>query len=381
MSAIDILAIQAPLDYSDSGPGAVIVFSILSFFTTTVVILRFLAKRLTRQTLGADDWLCLAALLIHHAFMIASCVGVVQGGMRRDVRITAVENPNSVVIFFQCLFIAEVAYTYSSPLVKLSVLAFYWRIFPTSGMKLGCKIIGAMCIAWCIAVSILDFVQCRPLKAFWYLELRALPTTRCVDTVLHFLANSIANAFIDFLTISLPIYEVCKLHTSTERKFKVAFVFLLGGIALAASLVRTATTNVIWRKGLGNFTSKSNRKSLFASNLWSQAWRPYIEIYVAIIGACTPTLMPFYRKLRYGEYTASQTGVCSSKHTLGISVNGGIVSGKRVSRNGPQLSESTGSFLRLEEEARVGQSTHDDDGFGYPHNESYELDSVRLNRV
>lgn len=106
-----------------------------------------------------------------------------------------------------------------------------------------------------------------------------------------------------------------------------------------------------------------------------------IEIYVAIIGACTPTLMPFYRKLRYGEYTASQTGVCSSKHTLGISVNGGIISGKRVSRNGPQLSESTGSFLRLEEEARVGQSTHDDDGFGYPHNESYELDSVRLNQV
>lgn len=130
----------------------------------------------------------------------------------------------------QCLFIAEVAYTYSSPLVKLSVLAFYWRIFPTSGMKLGCKIIGAMCIAWCIAVSILDFVQCRPLKAFWYLELRALPTTRCVDTVLHFLANSIANAFIDFLTISLPIYEVCKLYTSTERKFKIAFVFLLGGM-------------------------------------------------------------------------------------------------------------------------------------------------------
>ncbi|KAK7219842.1 hypothetical protein V2G26_007845 [Clonostachys chloroleuca] len=343
MSAIDILAIQAPLDYSDSGPGAVIAFSILSFFTTTVVILRFLAKRLTRQTLGADDWLCLAALLIHHAFMIASCVGVVQGGMGRDVRITAVENPNSVVIFFQCLFIAE----------------------------LGCKIIGAMCIAWCIAVSILDFVQCRPLKAFWYLELRALPTTRCVDTVLHFLANSIANAFIDFLTISLPIYEVCKLYTSTERKFKIAFVFLLGGIALAASLVRTATTNVIWRKGLGNFT-----KQFVVAGVAT-----VIEIYVAIIGACTPTLMPFYRKLRYGEYTASQTGVCSSKHTLGISVNGGIISGKRVSRNGPQLSESTGSFLRLEEEARVGQSTHDDDGFGYPHNESYELDSVRLNQV
>jgi hypothetical protein len=106
-----------------------------------------------------------------------------------------------------------------------------------------------------------------------------------------------------------------------------------------------------------------------------------IEIYVAIIGACTPTLMPFYRKLRYGEYTTSQTGVCSSKHTLGISVSGGIVSGKRVSRNGPQLSESTGSFLRLEEEARVGQSIHDDDGFGYPHSESYQLDFVRRNRV
>ncbi|CAH0000743.1 unnamed protein product, partial [Clonostachys byssicola] len=363
MSAINITAIQTPIDYSDTGPGAVIACSILSVFTTTIVVLRFLAKRLTRQTLGADDWTCLAALLIHHALMIASCVAVVQGGMGRDARITVPENPHSAVILFQCLFVAEVTYTYSSPLIKISVLAFYWRIFPTAGMKLGCKIIGAMCIAWCVAVTIVDFIQCRPLEAFWYFELRTRPTTKCVDTVLHFLANSIANTFINFLTLSLPIYEVWKLHTSTERKFKIAFIFLLGGIAFAASLVRTATTNVIWREGLSNFT-----KQFMVTGIAT-----VIEIYVAIIGACTPTLMPFYRKLRYGEYTTSQTGVCSSKHALGISVSGGIVSGKRLSKNGPKLSESTGSFLRLEEEARVGQSTHDD-GFGYPHNESYQLD-------
>lgn len=46
--------------------------------------------------------------------------------------------------------------------------------------------------------------------------------------------------------------------------FKDIIVDMICNRALAASLVRTATTNVIWRKGLGNFTSKSNRKSLRA---------------------------------------------------------------------------------------------------------------------
>lgn len=94
----------------------------------------------------------------------------------------------------------------------------------------GCKILGSMCIMWFIAVFVLDFVQCRPLKAFWFIELQALPTTHCVDTILCILATSIANCIIDFFTLTLPIHEIMKLQMTTRRKINICFIFLLGSM-------------------------------------------------------------------------------------------------------------------------------------------------------
>lgn len=113
-----------------------------------------------------------------------------------------------------------------------------------------------MCIAWCIAITILNFVQCRPLEAFWFVELQALPTTKCLDPILCFLGNSIANCIIDFFTLTLPVHEVLKLHITTRRKINICCVFLLGGVAFAASVVRTVSTGQIYREGISNFTSK-----------------------------------------------------------------------------------------------------------------------------
>lgn len=98
---MDPSTIQPPLDYSDSGPGIVITVSILGFITSIVVVLRFWARRLTRQPFGLDDYLCLAALITQHVLMAGSCVSVVDGGVGRDMRITATEDPYSVVVLFQ----------------------------------------------------------------------------------------------------------------------------------------------------------------------------------------------------------------------------------------------------------------------------------------
>ncbi|KAI0379533.1 hypothetical protein F5Y04DRAFT_290390 [Hypomontagnella monticulosa] len=288
----DFSTVQPPLDYSDGGGvAAVICLSILAFFASVYVVLRFWARRLIRQPFGLDSYLCLAALLIHHAILAGSFVCILQGGLGRDMRITATEDPHSVVVLYQAIFVSKIAYTYCSPLIKLSVLAFYRRIFPTPVVKMGTNILGSACIAWCIAITVLDFIECQPLEAFWFVELQALPTTKCLDPILCFLANSIANSVIDFFTLTLPIHEVLKLQTTTVRKIQICSFFLMGSMALAASLVRTVSTGYIWKEGITNFT-----KQFFVSGVAT-----VVEIYAAIIGACLPTLVPVYRKLRHGD--------------------------------------------------------------------------------
>ena len=91
----------SPLVYSNRGPGIIIGCSILAFISTVVFILRCWARRLTRQAFALDDWLCLAALLIQHALLAAAGVMVVQGGLGRDIRLVATQNPHSIVVLFQ----------------------------------------------------------------------------------------------------------------------------------------------------------------------------------------------------------------------------------------------------------------------------------------
>ncbi|KAI0202651.1 hypothetical protein F4808DRAFT_68624 [Astrocystis sublimbata] len=349
-----------PLGITDSGLGIVISGSIVGFLATVTVALRLWARKLTRLPLGADDWLCIAALFFQHAVMIASSVAAVNGGLGRDMSVLALQYPDAVVVLFQSAFAGELGYTYSSPLIKLSVLVFYRRIFPTRAVRLGTLIIGTTCILWCIAITILDFIQCRPLKAFWYIELQALPTTHCINPIQSFLGNSLANSLIDLFTLTLPINEVLKLHTTTRRKINIALVFLLGGVAFAASAVRTVSTGVIIKKGYTNF-SKQFVLSLIAT---------VIEIYVAIIGACMPTLVPVYRRLRYGSPSSTRASGGSKEVSA---------SGKNL-KYWKQPRKHDGPFERLAEvDDGLVSTTHERPDHGQTGSgriESYALDSM-----
>jgi isoprenylcysteine carboxyl methyltransferase (ICMT) family protein YpbQ len=85
-------------------------------------------------------------------------------------------------------------------------------------------------ILWLIAVEVVTFLQCQPLQAFWTISMQLLPTTKCIDTILFFVANSISNCIIDFLVIVLPIPEILKLQVSRSKKWGLCGIFLLGGM-------------------------------------------------------------------------------------------------------------------------------------------------------
>ncbi|OTB11433.1 hypothetical protein K445DRAFT_26595 [Daldinia sp. EC12] len=281
---------QLPLDYSNSGPGIIVGSYVLALITTIIVALRCWARRLTSLPLGLDDYLILSCLLMHHLFVCFCTLVVIRGGLGRDMRIVA-QDPSAVVALFKFLFMAEISYAFSCTLVKLSVLAFYLKIFPTRTVRVISTTLGLISISWTIAMQVVNLLQCRPLKAFWYRELQQLPTTKCIDIILYFVGNSISNCVVDFCTIVVPVQEVLKLQISRSRKIGVCAIFLLSGIAFAASLTRTLCTAQMYKHGTHNFS-----KQFVAPGLAT-----IVEVYVAIVGACLPTLIPVYRKLRYAH--------------------------------------------------------------------------------
>ncbi|KAI0970079.1 hypothetical protein F4678DRAFT_473435 [Xylaria arbuscula] len=276
---------------SDDTVGIYICFLALSFFATLSVMLRFWARRLMCVSWQIDDYLALLALLIHHGFVPFLVIIVQLGGLGQDTRLYTMAHPNAAVIFYKCIFAGDVVYALTSPLIKLSVLAFYWRIFPTQTMKLACIALASLVIIWGIVIGVINFFVCKPLHAFWNLELQKSPGTKCVDIIGFWLGNSASNSAIDFATLTLPIHEVVKLHSSISKKIGICAVFLLGSVALAASLTRTISAIPLHKMEVTN-----PNQQLIIPGLST-----VVESYVAIIGACLPTLVPVYRRLRYGD--------------------------------------------------------------------------------
>jgi hypothetical protein len=92
---------ESPSNSTDETPGLIGFAVTLSFVTTVVVAARVWARKLIKQPLLLDDWLCLAALVFQHGLLAACFMAVIQGGVGRDMRTAATQNPNSARILYQ----------------------------------------------------------------------------------------------------------------------------------------------------------------------------------------------------------------------------------------------------------------------------------------
>ncbi|KAI1270139.1 hypothetical protein F5Y18DRAFT_4728 [Xylariaceae sp. FL1019] len=287
---------DSPIDYTNDGPGIVVGITILAFVSTVVVGLRLWSRRLMKAKLALDDYLAVAALVVSHVYYASAVATIIVGGVGRDYRLVTAEGPGKVEALFKTLLASEVLYGVSSPLIKLAVLALLWRVFPTPAMRIGCIVLTTLSILWFVAIEIVNFLQCVPLKAFWQVELQALPTTKCLNFLVYFLGNSIANTFIDFATLILPVREILKLQMTRSRKIAFSGVFLFGGITLGSSLARTIGLGLLVKHGATNFTKQFELAGAAS----------VVEIYAGVIASCLPLMMPIFRKMLHAVGLGTQ---------------------------------------------------------------------------
>jgi hypothetical protein len=62
-----------------------------------------------------------------------------------------ITNPLQAIAFLRNIYIGQILYTLSITTIKLSVLAFYWRLFEIKSRKF-IYVVTAASIAWCIAI-------------------------------------------------------------------------------------------------------------------------------------------------------------------------------------------------------------------------------------
>lgn len=260
---------------------------IAAYATTTglailAVVLRFVARKLAGAKLWWDDWLILAGLMISIGFT-ATIMFWISEGLGHYIGLVT---PAKLAASYELIFAGELIYLFAIGAVKLSLVAFYWRILAhSSRLRIVLYAFAAINIAWVVALFFTVLFQCLPIAAFWD---KTIENMNCgVDLKGMLIGNSIPNFASDVALVCLPLFYIPpRINTSTIQKAILYTIFALGFFVTIAPIVRLAllarldphSRNVTW-----DFVDYV---------IWTGA-----EINLGIVAGCLPSLRPVIAKL------------------------------------------------------------------------------------
>ncbi|KAK0662826.1 Acetylcholinesterase [Lasiodiplodia hormozganensis] len=161
-------------------------------------------------------------------------------------------------------------------LSKLSVTVQFFRIFVTPKTLLVTKCTIAFVMSWTIISVCVAAFECIPTARYWD---KRIPG-KCINGSDTFLANASMNILTDFIIIGIPVPSLFKLQVSIAKKIGLMFAFSLGLVVCAISIARIPMVILAFRSG------KPGNQSLM---MWST-----IELHVAIVCACLPSIRPLF---------------------------------------------------------------------------------------
>ncbi|KAF1995209.1 hypothetical protein P154DRAFT_624133 [Amniculicola lignicola CBS 123094] len=247
------------------------------------VSLRLLARRLTKLPFWLDDYLAIFAFLWAVSFSGVD-FWLLQIGMGK--KLADIPQDSEVVLEKgrMIFFWAQITYSTSLAFSKLAILAFYWRVFGTSNIKLPIKVLSAAAIIWLIIRTFMTIFHCIPVQGFWDKNIGAKCT---IDDGKYFMGTIITHMFLDVFILALPVMQIAPLKLPKAQKIAVGAMFMFGIFVCIMSIIIVV------------YASQLDSKS--PEMLWN--WAPDMmwsvaEVNLTIVSACLPLLRPVYLYIR-----------------------------------------------------------------------------------
>ncbi|RGP79401.1 integral membrane [Fusarium longipes] len=253
--------------------------NILGTVSGIFVLQRFATKLFFKLPLGLDDLFIGLSMIFAIPCITINSHGLIPNGMGRDI--WTVE-PDQITEFGKNFFIMAILYFILQTFLKLAMLFFYLRIFPTRGVR---RTLWATVVFNCIYGLTFVFIaifQCRPISHFWTKWEHAIEDTgTCMDINAVTWSSASINIALDVWILSIPLSQLKKMNLDWRKKIGVGIMFSVGTFVTIMSILRLSAT-IQARSGVG---SNNATWGYTEFDLWST-----IEINVGIICACMPSL-------------------------------------------------------------------------------------------
>lgn len=220
--------------FVDPLQGAVFLICILTIpICTAATVLRFTNTRRSGRKVNLEDWFALVALLSFwlHAALSLWTILILNGKDR--FKAGALE-PDELVRMSKVGYVMQLNFPVNPTFAKLSLLALYYRIFKIRREFVRWMLLLVILqICWFLAIFLTRVMFCIPLSNLWTANF----PKGCIDASLLLAAGEAVNAAIAFAMVALAMFMVRTLAMSNSTKWKLRFLFVLGGLTGVIDIV------------------------------------------------------------------------------------------------------------------------------------------------
>lgn len=206
-----------------------------------------------------------------------------------------------VEINFKTVFVAQVAWTFSTSAIKVSLLLLYARLFPFRNFRILAYTSMGMVVLYCVGCLVFLITNCTPFQANftpW------MPGAHCRNDKAGGLEIGVANIVTDVAILSLPMKNVWKLQMPTRTKWAVSALFGIGFVTVIISIIRVIS---ILQIDIHDFTYTAIPADILSA----------LEPTLMIVCTCIPIMRPLFKRFFPSNtncYGCDQAYVMSDKH-------------------------------------------------------------------
>ncbi|KAF4949464.1 hypothetical protein FSARC_13476 [Fusarium sarcochroum] len=259
------------------------VFSVLS--TIAVVLRTYIRSRLLRS-FGWDDGL----MVIAQVLVIGSAVAI---GLENKYGLGyhSWDQPKHQYIpYMKAFYASVVVYNVAMCMVKIGLLFQYRRVFALPIIQLITFYGLVFMVVWTVIIAFLNILICVPVAKFWDHTISG----KCLDQLVLWYVMAGFNLATDIAIFCIPLPVVRSLQLPRKQKVMLLVIFSIGFLTCIISIVRIRTLKT------AASTKDPNWDNVDAA-IWS-----FLEVTLAIIAACLPTLRSFFSRIMPSMFASSR---------------------------------------------------------------------------
>ncbi|KAL6229391.1 hypothetical protein BDW75DRAFT_249807 [Aspergillus navahoensis] len=225
-----------------------------------------------------DDYLMIVAFLLS-CVLSAVTLDMLNWGL--GVHMWNVLLTDLSPMFLKLNVVAAIMYCAGTGFLKVSVLLFYMRIFPSRNFHIAIWVLVFTAASYNVASVLANVFSCNPIAKSWDVS---ITHGSCMNRPVFYFANAALSISTDFATVLVPVPWLRRLQMPLRQKIAVGCILAMGCFVGVVSCIRLATLYTLL---MDDDLTWNTVNAL----LWC-----VIELNLGITGSCVTAMRPFVRR-------------------------------------------------------------------------------------